>query len=429
MKRSCVGLAAVTLCMALLLWPAPSKAQTAAPELLQRIERFEAGFDPANRLSGVLLIARGDSIVFHHAFGWADPTRNQPMRLDTPIPVASITKIFTQIAVVQLLREGRLRLDDRLSRWLPSFPGAGEITVSHLVNHRAGIRHRVTNPEEERTLHTAAEIVAFASRYPAGFAAGSVSSYSTAGYAVLARVLELADGRPYHELLASRIFAAADMTSSFDLTDPMPPKQSAGSFLPREGRLVPAPPRHLSYLVGGGSSVASAEDLFRLVRRLRSGRLPGAMFEEIVPRGSARWIGASAGYFGWVDVGLPDDQTIVWLGNTWGGAGPALMDALPALLRGESPSPPVTPPSTPWPPAAQLATLAGAYQTRVGAESIVRVENGLQLDDNYLVPIGEDLFWQPAWSQPVRFVRDSLGAVVALERGSGTDRARWPRVR
>lgn len=407
-------------------------AVAADSALLQRIERFQAGFDQGNRLSGVLLVARDDQVVLRQAFGWADPVAGVPMTVTTPVPVASITKVFTRAMTVQLVREGRLGLNDRLSKFIPDFPRGDSITVLHLLSHRAGIPHRVTDPGVESRRMQPADLVALAATRGLVFSPGSQSSYSTAGYSVLARVLEVAGGRPFHALLRERLFDPAGMRQSFDLADPSPPPpphHAAGSFLPSHGRLVPAPDKHLSYLVGGGSSVSTADDLLAFVLALRDGRIPGVRLSDLEPRGTARWLGASNGYFAWVDVQPAERLITIWVGNSWGGAGSALLDALPALLRGEQPAAPITPPRGAAPSAAQRAEYVGFYRTRPGAAYEISDDGELRLEGNILVPTGRDLFWLPSTSRPVRFVRDETGRVVSLEEGAGAAARTLPRVR
>lgn len=397
--------------------------------LLQRIERFQAAFDAGNRLSGVLLVERDDRVVLRHAFGWADPVRSEPMTVTTPVPVASITKIFTRALTVQLVRDGVLGVNERISKFLPGFPRGDSITVLHLLSHRAGIPHRVTMPGAESRRMQPADVVALAAAHDAVFAPGSQSSYSTAGYSVLARVLEVASGQPFHDLLRQRLFEPAGMPRSFDLADPSPPQRAAASFLPLHGRLVPAPDKHLSYLVGGGSSVSTADDLLTFVHALRDGRLPGVRLSDLEPTGSGRWLGASNGYFAWVDIRPDDRLTTIWVGNSWGGAGSALLDALPALLRGEQPAAPSTPPRSVAPTAAQRSAYVGHYRTRPGASYEISDDGELRLEGNFLVPIGEDRFWLPSTSRPVRFIRDETGRVVSLEEGTGATARILPRIR
>jgi CubicO group peptidase (beta-lactamase class C family) len=401
----------------------------ATTDLLDRIEKFQAGFDEANHLSGVLLVARGDSVLFQHAFGQTEQAAGAASQVDMPCPVASITKIFTLTATMQLVLERQLSLDDSLSRWLPEFPDAGRITVGHLLRHRAGIAHRVSTSEQEQKHHTAADVASMAAEHPLAFTPGTESSYSTAGFGVLARVIELVDKRPYHEILARRVFGPAGMKASYDLTDPTP-HAHLRSFLPLEGRLVEAPQRDLSYLAGGGSTVSTATDLLRFVRTLVAAGVNGITMQNLVPDGAARWMGASNGYFSAVAVYPDEDLTLIWIGNTWGAAATALWPNLPALVHGESLAPPVVPARIADPPTESLAKLAGHYRVRPGAVAVVELAGThLRLDDNYLVPIGPDRFWVPGQAQSVHFVRDAEGAGVALERGEGDSMRRQDRLK
>lgn len=387
-----------------------------------RIERFQSAFDEANRLSGVLFIQKGDNVLLHNAYGPAGAHTG----LSTPFAIASITKILTTVIVFQLLLEERLAVDDPISRWIPDFPHGDSITVGHLLSHRSGIRHRVTTPEEEVQHQSAASMVELARRLPLVFPPGSQSSYSTAGYAVLARVVELVENKPFAVVLDQRIFMPAGMTDSYDLTMPEGRQPPAPPLLPAHGKLAPAPARDLSFLVGGGSTVSTSGDMLRFVRALREGKLGSVQFSHIAPDGTGRWVGATNGYFSWLDVFPDEGLTIIYLGNTWGGAGPALRDALPMMLRGEDPQAPEIPAAVEMPDAATLQEYNGEYQSRPGAFfRVVARQDDLLFEDNYLVPIGKDQFWQPAWSTSLHFIRDDSGYVVALERADGT---RWSKV-
>lgn len=148
-------------------------------------------------VSGVLLIARGGEVLYEKAFGKAS------YELDVPI-----------------------------KRWLPDFPASDRITVRQLLGHRAGIPHRVTTEFEETVAHDAADMVRIAARKPLLFEPGTKEFYSSAGYSVLARVLELASGQSYSELLQQYLFAAAGMKSSTAIQTARPIGNLAPSYYP-----------------------------------------------------------------------------------------------------------------------------------------------------------------------------------------------------
>jgi D-alanyl-D-alanine carboxypeptidase len=119
---------------------------------------------------------------------------------ETRFNIASVTKPMTVTLAIQLMAERALGYNDTLAQWIPDFPRGNEITIAHLLRHRSGIPHRVTTVAEEVRPMTAADVVKAAKRVPLEFPPGSQMSYSSGGFSVLARVLELAGGKDYATL-------------------------------------------------------------------------------------------------------------------------------------------------------------------------------------------------------------------------------------
>lgn len=101
----------------------------------------------------VVAVAHEGKIIYHHAAGYADPDRHIPMQRDSLFRLASITKAFTSLAAAALIEQGKIRLDDPVTRWLPDFTPAtadGEkprITIRQLLSHTAGLDYRWAQPE------------------------------------------------------------------------------------------------------------------------------------------------------------------------------------------------------------------------------------------------------------------------------------------
>lgn len=406
----------------------PARAQS-GDTLADRIDAYQAAFDDANRLSGVLLIAKGDEVLLHRGYGYANVEHAVPNTLDTKFCIASITKPLTQMVVMQVVAEGEAELGDPISKWLPGFPRATEITIEHLLRHRAGIRHRVTKPLQEARPRTAADMVELAKHEPLVFEPGRRSAYSSAGYSVLARVLELVEGKPFRRILQQRIFDPLDMKNTCDPDARQIVAKRAASYVPGRGVLWNAPLKDMSFLVGAGSVLSTAADLWKLVKGVRAGRLPGVRWRSMAPSGRLRWTGASNGFHAFVDHHPEDDLTVIFLGNSWGGAPGQIRGALPRLVRGEAVAPAPRPALAPDPAPATLAALAGTYETRPGATLVVRIQAGeLVFADTVLLPLGKDRFFHQAWHALVQFVRDDAGDVIAVERSLGAGVTRYARV-
>ncbi|TFH66898.1 MAG: class A beta-lactamase-related serine hydrolase [Gemmatimonadales bacterium] len=265
-------------------------------DLTRRLDAYLTPYADAGWLSGTVLVATGDSVVYLRSFGMANRELNVPFSPDTPSNVASITKPMTIVLAARLAEEGKVSPSDTLSRWIPDFPRGEAITIAHLLNHRAGIPHRLTEPSEETVPHTASDMVAFARRHDLMFEPGSESSYSSGGFSILARVLELAGGQTYGELLREYVFDPAEMTSSAHADSRMLLAGRASPYLFSRAGLVNAPFQDLSFLVGAGSVFATATDLLRMQRALIAGRLGDAARTALLRQGGLAWNGSTGGY-------------------------------------------------------------------------------------------------------------------------------------
>ena len=179
---------------------------------------------------------------------------------------------MTGIATRLLADRGVLRLEDPVARWIAEFPNGSRITIAHLLAHRSGIPHRVTRLEDELMPQSAESMSRLIAGATLASEPGAQRLYSSAGYSVLARVLELATGKSYATLLRELVLAPADATTAVDATESQletRPRAKGHYWTPRGP--VPAAAMQLSYLVGAGSLWATPRDLFKVSRRVVDG--------------------------------------------------------------------------------------------------------------------------------------------------------------
>jgi CubicO group peptidase (beta-lactamase class C family) len=400
-------------------------------DLSSRIDAFDAALDPVNRISGVLLVAEGDSLLLHEPYGTAAAAGTRPITLDDRFCIASVTKIMTQLVVVALLQEEKLAVDTPLSDFAPDFPRGDDITVEWLFRHRAGIPHRVTTPEETRRATTAEEMTARAARVAReGLLTepGEESYYSSAGYSVLAYVIERVEGMPFGAVLEKRVFGPAGMTDTFDASHEDRPFVS--SLMPGRDVIVPAPEQHLSFLVGAGSVVSTAADLRRFFHAYRDGTLGDGLWDALQGEGDVHWTGATNGYYTFLDYDAEADRLVVFTSNTFGGGVGQLRAALPELIAGEevlgTPRPvdlaevdPVT-----------LDLYVGRYRSRPGSFWTVERSGGeLWIMDNVALPLSRtDFYYQPLGTT-YRFAEDpDTGAWSMIQTHEDGSTTGWPRV-
>lgn len=251
--------------------------ETLSDEIARRVEALAA----EDHFSGGVLVARDDAVVFRGAYGLADRRWGVPNRGDTQFHSGSVSKMFTAAAVMRLVGEGRLSLDDTLARWVPDYPdqkAAGEITLRHLLTHRAGI-----GAWDGRRLGAVTHRQAAATMTaPSASAPGTAFAYSNAGYVLLGAVIEAASEQPFDEAMERLVFRPAGMTRTDyrPVTEPVP-NRAAGYLRPEDDPLGFGPRYDNSQYLGwggdgSGGAWSTLDDLFAFHRALWSGRLLGS---------------------------------------------------------------------------------------------------------------------------------------------------------
>ena len=229
-------MAAIVLCA----WPAAARMPVASAEdegfAAERLERLHASLRDATGADGYLgaveLIARHGRIVDWQAYGYRDLARNETLRRDDIFRIYSMTKTVTTVAVLMLMEQGKLALDDPLSRYLPGFehpqvmtygdaahpvlrPAARPITLHALLTHTAGFPAGLKGDEaavkrmEQIDPHGARDLRGFAermSRVPLAADPDTRFGYDGASLELAARVVEVVSGEPFERFLQQRIF-------------------------------------------------------------------------------------------------------------------------------------------------------------------------------------------------------------------------------
>jgi CubicO group peptidase (beta-lactamase class C family) len=241
------------------------------------LRRLEA----ADQFSGVVLVGRGDDIFFYGTYGRERPGGPR-MTTRSRFHLASQGKMFTAVAIAQLVEAGRISLDQTVGELLPGQPWtqqARDITLRQLLSHTAGLGGLFDRPNyrEGHVFGSATERLAIFASEPLYFAPGKRYAYSNEGFETLAAIVEAVTGEPFNEHILRTVLRRADMRTAL-------PDASADSLT---DRAIPSPyqeddlfgtrPRTTAsrgWNAGGaGGGHASAEDMFRFARALVGGRL------------------------------------------------------------------------------------------------------------------------------------------------------------
>jgi CubicO group peptidase (beta-lactamase class C family)/D-alanyl-D-alanine dipeptidase len=257
--------------------PAPPVAPVAGDPYAPAIARLEKliAHEMQDKALPAVSIALVDDqrIVWSKGFGYADPARKLPATADTVYRVGSVSKLFTDIAVMQLVERGQVDLDAPVTTYLPSFkpanPFGTPITLRHLMSHRAGlVREPPVGHYFDDTAPTLAATVDSLNRTTLVYAPGTRTKYSNAGIAVVGRVLEVIAKRPFADALRDRVLAPLGLQKSAFAPTPAVTKDLAKAFMwTYHGTRFDAPTFQLG-MAPAGSMYSTVNDLARFMSAL-----------------------------------------------------------------------------------------------------------------------------------------------------------------
>jgi D-alanyl-D-alanine carboxypeptidase len=185
-------------------------------ELAARVQEHMATLNGPDAFSGAVLVGHKGKIVFERAWGTADETKHLKNTTDTQFCIGSMNKMFTAVAILQLLGEGKLALDSPIATYWPDYPNqdlASRVTIRELLNHTGGTGDIFTPEYEARRqeTRTLADYVKLFGSRAAAFAPGSRMEYSNYGFILLGRIIELVSGEPYQQYVREHIYLPAGM--------------------------------------------------------------------------------------------------------------------------------------------------------------------------------------------------------------------------
>ena len=270
MRRFIINLAGFSLLLVLLAgfrYP-PDKAH-AIDLLLQEYLQY-------GQFNGSVLVAEKGTVILKRGYGFANFEWEIPNTADTKFRLASITKQFTALLIMQQVERGRLGLDDPIMKYLPDYPKPqGEkVTVRHLLTHTSGVLNYTDNQSRQaaRASLSLDSLIAVFSTRPLEFPSGSKFRYSNSGYVLLGAILEKVTGETYERLIQREIFQPLGMENSgYDHAGPIMKKRAAG--YERRPSLRNTDFLDMSRPYAAGALYSTVEDLYLWDRALYTTRL------------------------------------------------------------------------------------------------------------------------------------------------------------
>ena len=273
----------------------------------------------SDRFSGVVLVAHRDLVLLHDVYGDADKENRRPNTRQTPHPTYSLGKMFTSVAIAQLVAQGKLSFDDTLAKVLPSYPNgeaAKKITIRQLLTHTAGVPDPFLSKKYGKKDYAShkAMLTDFADA-PLNANHGKSFDYSNGNFATLAAVVERLSGLTYDEYLKRNVWGPAGMRlpdtghaigyARFSEHDPLGVEPRRPETVRGRGDGV-AKGRPLGF--GGGAY--TAEDLYRFARALRTGKLVPLATADSITKGEVTMGGRMKYALGFFDRAMNGKRVV-----------------------------------------------------------------------------------------------------------------------
>lgn len=240
------------------------------------------------QFNGSALVAENGKVIYKGAFGMANMEWNIPNTPETTFRLGSITKQFTATLTLQLVEQGKIKLDGKISDYLPDYrKDIGEkVTIHHLLTHTSGIPSYTGLPNFfENVSRNPYKVADFVKQYASGnleFEPGTKFAYNNSGYFLLGAIIEQVTGKPYEQVLREKILDPAGMKNTgYDHHGTLIPKRASGYSNTPDG-YTNAAYLDMSIPYAAGSMYSTVEDLFLWDQALYTDKLLSAQSKELM---------------------------------------------------------------------------------------------------------------------------------------------------
>jgi D-alanyl-D-alanine carboxypeptidase len=245
-----------------------------------KLDQFFDRLAEKSKAMGSLTIAKDGNVIYSRAIGYGEinGTEMKPLTAASRFRIGSITKMFTAALILQLVEEGKLKLTDTLDKFLPQVPNARKITIEQILWHRSGIPNVRREQNSQGNVNTIPvtkdEILAQIVKATPDFEPDTKRSYSNSGYQILGLILEKVTGKPYDEVLRTRITSKIGLADTYLATGNIDvSKNEALTYMNFGDGWKPVAETHPSILFSAGAIVSTPNDLAKFIQALFDGKL------------------------------------------------------------------------------------------------------------------------------------------------------------
>lgn len=231
-------------------------------ELSQKLEKYMDAQFAINDFSGTVLISKDDAVLFKKAYGFANYEWKVENTIDSKFSLASVTKQFTAVAILQLAESKKLSLEDPLNKYFADFPKGDKITLKMMLTHNSGLEMDYDELYLSKANLDKDSVYNYIKKKPLLFEPGTSTAYSNIGYYLLAQIIEKVSGQSYSEYLKANLFDKAKMFNSGVTTNDAIVAKMTQLYYKKDGKLVKNPYINWNFNIGHDGIYSTAEDLF-----------------------------------------------------------------------------------------------------------------------------------------------------------------------
>ena len=235
-----------------------------AQDLAEQIDGIMEKEYPANGPGATILVAKNGKPIYRNAFGKANLELNVPMKPENVLELGSITKQFTAVAILKLMEEGKLKLEDPLSKYIADYPGGKDIKIHHLLNHTSGIKSYTDMPTfftMARTDMTPLGLIGVFKGEPMEFAPGEKYKYNNSAYILLGYIIEEVSELSYEEYIKKNFFIPLGMNNSYYGSKSTLIPNRASGYQPTENGFRNADYLSMTLPYAAGSLMSTVDDM------------------------------------------------------------------------------------------------------------------------------------------------------------------------
>ncbi|SFZ92631.1 CubicO group peptidase, beta-lactamase class C family [Flaviramulus basaltis] len=247
-----------------------------AQNLESKIDQLlEAKYKP-NEPGATALVYKNGKVIYRKAFGNSNLELDVPMKPENIFEIGSITKQFTSVSILMLVEQGKLNLDDEITKFIPDYPTHGKtITIHHLLTHTSGIKSYTSMNlmKIARTDMSPTELIDYFKNEPMDFDPGESYRYNNSGYILLGYIIEKISGKSYADFIDENIFKKLGMYSSHYGSNKTIIKNRAYGYQNQNNTYTNADYISLTLPYAAGSLMSNVDDMLKWQQAVNSNTL------------------------------------------------------------------------------------------------------------------------------------------------------------